>query len=290
MVLLHDGDLFIIEMDAVRGERAALEEPCFLHIGKRTLTVLLLDLRNLRARLVHVDMHFRAELLRRARDLLQEIRRTGVGRVRAEHDGDAAVRRAVIVLVERDILLDFLLAVRRYADDTAREDAAHARLRDDIRDALHERPVHIRKRRRARLDHLDRGQRRAPVDIVRDHLRLDRPDMVVEPLHELHIIRVAAQERHRRVRMSIDEARHCKHILPIYDLIGCKAFVPSTAMDACAVVPSGRTTAASLMSVFISFPPCCHRQENAAEEVSPQHFLIGKVVRNRVLSDSFRNR
>ena len=26
------------------------------------------------------------------------------------------------------------------------------------------------------------------------------------------------------MRMGIDEARHRKHILPIYDLIGCKAF------------------------------------------------------------------
>ena len=218
-VLLDDGDVLLVEVDAVRGQRAlAVKEARLLDVAERTLAVGFRDLLDLSLRLRHVDVDLRAERLRRLCDLLEEVWRAGVRRVRAEHDRDAAIGGAVEVLIEGNILLDFGIAVRRDADDAAREHGAQAGIGRGLRDLLHVRPVHVGKRRRAALDHLDGREHRAPVDVLFLHLRLSRPDHVVEPVHEVHVVRIAAEQRHRGVRVGIDKTRHGKLVLAVDDL------------------------------------------------------------------------
>src|SRR5262249_12319605 len=45
----------------------------------------------------------------------------------------------------------------------------------------------------------------APVDILLVELRLDRPDLLLQPSHKRQVAAVAAEERHRRMGVAIDE-------------------------------------------------------------------------------------
>ena len=113
------------------------------------------------------------------------------------------------------------LEVRRgEADDRLTEDRAESRFVDRLRDGLLE-VVHVDEGRRAAPRHLDRGEERAPVaELLVDVSRLGGKDEVVQPLHELHVVRDAAQERHGDVAVAIDEPRDDEHSRGIDGLVG----------------------------------------------------------------------
>ena len=67
--------------------------------------------------------------------------------------------------------------------------------------------VHIREGGRPALQHLHRGEQGAPVDEVGgDERGLGREDVVVEPGHQREVVGEAAQQRHRRVAVRVDQA------------------------------------------------------------------------------------
>ena len=142
--------------------------------------------------------------------------------MRSEHHGDATISRTVKILIEGGVLLQLLVTVRHNADETAREDAAHPRLLDHLGNALHIRSVHIGKARRSAADHLDGGKHCTPVDIIGAEFCLDRPDHLLQPVHELHIVCIAAQEGHRCMCMRIHKAGDCKMRRTINDLVCVK--------------------------------------------------------------------
>ena len=65
------------------------------------------------------------------------------------------------------------------------------------------RPVHVHDRRHAAQQHFGRAEQCAHADVVVGLARFERPDMVVEPLHEGHIVSIASLERHGHVAMGI---------------------------------------------------------------------------------------
>lgn len=70
------------------------------------------------------------------------------------------------------------------------------------------RPVHIHDRRHAAQQHFGRTEQCAHADVVVGLARFERPDMAVEPLHEGHIVGIAALERHGHVAMGIHQSGH----------------------------------------------------------------------------------
>ena len=64
-------------------------------------------------------------------------------------------------------------------------------------------PVHIGKEHRPRLDHFQYRKTAANFDIVTGELRFEGPDVLIEPAAQFHIVRITAQERHRRMRMAV---------------------------------------------------------------------------------------
>ena len=72
-------------------------------------------------------------------------------------------------------------------------------------------PVHVPKPHRPAAHHLYAGEPRSPVHVLVVDARFDRPDHPLEPLHEGHVVAVASEQRHRRVRVPVDQARHEGH-------------------------------------------------------------------------------
>src|SRR5437867_4496711 len=51
------------------------------------------------------------------------------------------------------------------------------------------------------------GTPRSPLhELARHVLRFSREDVVMQPIHEIAVVRDAPEERHRDVRVSVDEA------------------------------------------------------------------------------------
>ena len=60
----------------------------------------------------------------------------------------------------------------------------------------------------------------AGVNIFGAHLALKRPDVVVEPGKERKIVGVAAQQRHRGVRVRIEKTRHDRQTGSVVRFVG----------------------------------------------------------------------
>ena len=85
---------------------------------------------------------------------------------------------------------------------------AHAHF-DGGADRLLLMPVHIREEHGTGPDHFEDGQPGAVVDVLRREPGFRGPDVVVEPGEELHVVGVAAQQRHGRVGVDVEEGWHC---------------------------------------------------------------------------------
>ena len=68
--------------------------------------------------------------------------------------------------------------------------------------------VHVRRADRAVTNHLGKRELGRPVVVLGRHLPLERPHQVVEPFLQGHVLRVAAQKRHRQMRVRVVERRH----------------------------------------------------------------------------------
>ena len=77
-------------------------------------------------------------------------------------------------------------------------------------------PIHIDKRGRSSQQHLGNTQTGPEIDIVSIEFCLERPDFIIEPRHQWHIIGITAHQTHRDVIMQVNKARHRHFVLSIY--------------------------------------------------------------------------
>ena len=83
-----------------------------------------------------------------------------------------------------------------------------------------EMPVHVIKAGCSRLNHLQAGKLRSPVDVLLGQFSFNRPYLLLKPLLELHVIAVAPEQGHGGVRMRINQPGHGGHPLAIDGFIG----------------------------------------------------------------------
>ncbi|OPZ80710.1 MAG: hypothetical protein BWY76_03276 [bacterium ADurb.Bin429] len=148
--------------------------------------------------------------------LAQHRRRHGIGGVRAEHRGDARVPFVAEGAHALDRSRQQLRAVGRHANNHAGEVGADAALAHRPRHRLHM-PVHVAERRHPGAQHLGDAQQRRPVDILLGEMRLHWPDLLPQPGHQRQIIRRPAKERHRQVRVRVNEPGNRDHARAVND-------------------------------------------------------------------------
>ena len=114
------------------------------------------------------------------------------------------------------LLLQELLPEVRvpHVDEPLAEDRAEAHLLHRPCGLVHV-EVHVVEARRPALDHLKARELRAPVDVLGLDLRLPRPDRLLEPRLQRHVVRVAPEERHRGVGVRVHEPRDRGLRLPV---------------------------------------------------------------------------
>ncbi len=93
-------------------------------------------------------------------------------------------------------------------DDGCRDQCAHAAAVDDLGNRVRV-VVHVDERRRPAANHLPARELGPDAhEFCVDELDLGREDVVVEPVHERQVVGDAAQQRHRGMRVAVDEPRH----------------------------------------------------------------------------------
>ena len=157
-----------------------------------------------------MDLHGQAELLGKL-GLLDEVGRAdAVWRMRSDRGRDQGV---VTVLLGELPLFGHHVFGRRTPrggeiDQRFRDDAAHPSSSEDGRDLVAE-EVHVGRRCDAGEELLGDGELGAEPDRLTVHVGLlGRPDVVFQPIHELEIVREAAQQIHGEVGVGVDHARH----------------------------------------------------------------------------------
>ena len=202
--------LALVHVDAMRREHARVEQPLLRHPRHHRHAVLA-------PRLLHLERGFRemrverdAELDGQLRAGAQDFDRARVRSMRRGRGDDQRVpfpaRDEVARAGER--ILEARRIRRRKLEHRLRAEGAHAGGGRGFGHGLLE-VVHVGEARSARADHLGAREPGAERDELRRHeLALDRHHVAHQPDVEPQIVREAAQERHRRVRVGVDQARH----------------------------------------------------------------------------------
>ena len=112
-------------------------------------------------------------------------------------------------IAHRQSLCEVIVRIRRVArrkidrDDADR--GTHAAGKRGARRSLRV-EIHVAEAGDAAAQHLGAGEQRAVVDEFRgDVLRLGGPDGVIQPPHERHVVGQPAHQRHRRMRVQVDQ-------------------------------------------------------------------------------------
>ncbi len=195
-----------VEPDAVGEHGALAQHPQSVEVEGRPLAVLGDAVLDLFLGLGEVDLDRQVALGAELADPAQRLFADGVDRVGGEGGGD--VRAGALELLEAAVggfaqLLGTAVEVEERGADR-RADAGVG----DRAGGRRRMPVHVPEAGGAAAHHLGAGEPGAPVDVLVVELRLDRPDLLFQPRHQRQVAAGAAEERHRRVGVAVDQRRH----------------------------------------------------------------------------------
>ena len=200
-------DLAVGELGHVHGDQAVVDQAEAVEARDRALAVLLLRLLHFLRGLVQVQVHRQVELVGEHADAFEIGVTDGIGRVRRERGRDQRIVAPLVVDLAGAVEV-FVVRTRprgREIDHRQADAGAEAV-------ALVGRGLHVGEEvvlvgaGGAAAQHLGDGQRGAVGDEFRaDQRRLDRPDVFLQPDLQRQIVGDAAQQRHRIVRMGVDQ-------------------------------------------------------------------------------------
>ena len=227
-------NLFFRKVHAVRGKHLGAEKPDRVEVFHRPQVLRLEAGLNLVRGFgkVNVDRH-----VPRAREFLHEpevVRGNRVNGMRPERETDAA---AVAGKAPVNFLDHAAVCLAPGLVAAVNEHGAEKRAQPHFLDRIRRRvpvPVHVVEERGAGLYHFKAGQPRADQDVIPGQPALERPYLGLEPFHEAHVVGIAAQERHRRVGVPVDERRQGGHAPAVNGAPGLVLQVPANPADAVA--------------------------------------------------------
>ena len=207
----EDLDVLVVDPHAVRRDNRHVEHTDALEVlhGRKAVVAALAFL-VLAFRLGDVDMDGKT---RRLCDLPDIGTGDGVGCVLGMDvvvHADTPVLRAVVLLDDALHLLAHGVFRKRLRLEV-KHALADVHLHMGLAHRLHALVggiIHVRRADRAVARHLGKGELGRPVVVFGRHLPLEGPHEVVEPFLQGHVLRVAAQKRHRQVRVRVVERWH----------------------------------------------------------------------------------
>ena len=210
-------ELGVVEPHGVREHGSRPQRSGAVEVGGWALAVVAKAVAHLALGLGEMDLDRDVELRAALGDPAKRVLGDRVDRVRGEGAVDAVDAVQLVEALERVLAKPAAPHVagvdQRRPDRRSQPRVGH---RPRGRRGL---PVHVPEAHRPAADHLDARQPRPPVDVVGVELGLGGPDLGLQPVHQRQVVAVAAKERHRRVRVGVDEARDERHTRPVDDLV-----------------------------------------------------------------------
>ena len=206
-------DLGHVDRHELRAREPECREP-----GERPLAVGLEAEFDLARRLVQVHRHRQVEFVGQPAHARDRGVAHRVGRVRREVH--AHQRIAPVLVAQPHAAVDVLVGgrgpARRGLGDDQADAGAHVGRGGGLRNHLGPQ-VHVGEAGDAAADHLGDGELGAVTHVFRvDPAPLERPDRLAQPGIERQVLRAAAQQDHRGVRVRVHESRQ-QHVVPAVD-------------------------------------------------------------------------
>jgi hypothetical protein len=202
--------VFVVQVHGVDRDHLGTDQSERVESRERAPAVPRDSLVDLVGSLVHVDVDRQADLARKRRDLAQRVVGHRVRRVRRQAEADK--RLVAHPVAQRQSLAQVLgRSARVDGGEVDDDDAVRAADADGERglDRRLGEEVHVVHAGRSAEQHLGESERGAVAHELRiDQLRLERPDALAQPRRQRQVVADAAQQRHRGVRVQVDEPGH----------------------------------------------------------------------------------
>ncbi len=217
-------DFRIGELGHVHRDQAVVDQAQAIQPRQRALAVLLDRIGHFLRGFVRMQMHGDVELVGQHAHAFEVGIVDGVRRMRGERGTDQRIVAPLVVQLAgtREVFIVRRCPCSREIDDHRAHQRAETMLLVDGRLHIGEEVVFVDAGRTA-AQHFGNCQRGAiSYEFRPDHRRFHRPDVLLQPHHQRQVVGDAAQQRHRIMRMRIDQAGHQRSIGPRHGLLGRK--------------------------------------------------------------------
>ena len=130
------------------------------------------------------------------------INRASIRSVRAKGYANATIIVTVPILSKLNVFRKLIVFIRSKTNQAAAKVSTNAGFCTSFSNIIHE-VVHICKASGTTFKHFCDTKHCTPVNIFSTHFSFERPNFILQPIHQRHIISVAAKQSHRNVTVSI---------------------------------------------------------------------------------------
>ena len=144
-----------------------------------------------------------------------------IGGVGAEHNCNTAVTTIMPRAIKFQVFLQGFIRIGRNPRQTAAEAGTDARIFNGFGYVVHEK-VHVRKTGCTAANHFGNTEYGLGVYDFFIQAGFRRPNFLFQPVHELHIVCIAAKSRHGNMIVCVNKSRQSQHIFAVYNRNVCR--------------------------------------------------------------------
>ena len=178
---------------AMRRQRAAIEHTQAIQQGNRRFSIDAFAFFHFISGFRQMDMDFRPDPPGDGNNFFHAARRAGIRGMRPQHHGNPTFSRTMEVVEQLFVFSESFLLTRTIdRNETTGQRRPHAGLDAGLRHLIHKK-IHIGKSGCAGSQHFGDGQLRSPIYVFGGQVGFRRPDLLLQPVHQGHVVGIAAE-------------------------------------------------------------------------------------------------
>ena len=220
----YDLQIALIQMNAMRAQKRPFQRAHLMQRLNRRRAPQRFHVAQFAFGFLQMRVKQATDFARRIEHFLPMIARASVKRVRRERRRKQPAKLRVLDLAsarESNRVGDALFWLRQDSQKNAADNRAHLAFCKSAR-ALVVGKIHVGARCRAAAQHFRARQKCPVVNIVGRKIGFQRPDFLLQPRFERHIVGVTAQKRHRGVRVRVDQSGQRHQMIAADGFVGLK--------------------------------------------------------------------
>ena len=198
----HNVHIFISKMNSVSSDGAKFEHTQFIHHHNGSNAVFFNIVLYFDLSFAKVHLNFYIIFFSSSDYSFKVINRASIRSVRAKSNTNTTIVVTVPIFCELNVFRKLIVFIRSKTNQTTAKVSTNTGFCTSFSNIIHK-VVHICKTGSTAFEHFCDAEHCAPVNIFSTHLSFKGPNFILQPIHQRHIICIAAEQGHGNVTVGI---------------------------------------------------------------------------------------